>query len=227
MLQWFRKIDASFGFHNDEWGQYTHMIARRNAYIITCVLALLIGAYQSMQTQRQEVQWITLALISGSLLILFVRRIQLGKLTETDERIKTLMYKTILWAYLFLIFTLFIYASYGFWVLNDGFSLAFWSTCFWAGPIVVLFTRMVRNTAVGHMWYWLTITILMFIMTIVPFSLIVWELVNSLLRGEPLPDIDSALLILAFFAPIIGINIVFVFGTWRSWQNIREERRGQ
>ena len=227
MLQWLRKIDALFGFHNDEWAQHIHMIARRNAYIVTCVLALLIGAYQSAQTQRQEVQWITLALVCVSLLILFVRRVQLGKLTETDERIKMLMHKAILWAYLFLIFTLFIYASYGFWVLNDGFSMIFWSVCFLAGPTVILFTRTVRNTADGNMGYWLTITIPTLIMTVFPLSLIVWDVVNSLLRGGPLPDIDSTLLILAFFAPMIGINIVFVLGTWRSWQNMREERRGQ
>ncbi|NOK57631.1 MAG: hypothetical protein GFH27_549303n104 [Chloroflexi bacterium AL-W] len=226
MLQWYRRVDAFFGFHNDEWVQHIHLVAVRNAYIVTCMLALLIGTYQAVQNQRQNTLWVMLGLIVVSILLLVWRRLQLGKLSEVDERIQVLMSKAVRWVYLVLIAGIFGYLSYQFWILGDSFGLWFWNICIMAGPLMITLTHILKNTAQGSFWVWFT----MLIIITGPVGLIFFSFIDMLIQtirqGEALPDFMDAFAIICISVIIGGMYIVFVLGTWRSWQNMCEGNRG-
>ena len=75
---WWQKINNRLGFFQDERTKQVHLISIKYAYLALVATSFFVGTYLEFFTEREGVLATTMGLIWLSLLVLMMRRIQLG-----------------------------------------------------------------------------------------------------------------------------------------------------
>lgn len=221
---WWQKLNIRLGFFQDERTERVHLVSVGHAYLALLATAFFVGTYLEFFTSRSGVLAATVGLIWLSLLVLIVRRVQLGALGKRDEGIEAGLASAWRYGYLSLSLGIFLYASYRFWLLNDSLGLLAWNFCLISGLLVLVITQILKNSLLGHFWVWGTPSSLLG-------GIILWNLVIIAPHMYDLAESGGAiglnsLWLLFLLIPVGGIFVTFVLGAWYSWHNERGERRG-
>jgi hypothetical protein len=98
---WGRRIERMILFPaSDERTRMVRAIATRNAYFAVSAAALSLGAYYELFAGRSGAFWPIAGIVGLSLLFLLGRRLMLGGLLTTDERLQRLHNEEFRWAYM-------------------------------------------------------------------------------------------------------------------------------
>src|SRR5437879_3554982 len=98
LIRW----NESWGFHIDERARLVHQIALRDGYLVQVAVLPAVAIYEWLVLGQTWPLWAALGTIAASVLLLLLRRLQLGgwRWGTLDERASYLMRQSFRWAYL-------------------------------------------------------------------------------------------------------------------------------
>jgi len=210
------QTDGRFGFYNDERTAYAHGLGVRNGFLTTAFLALFVAAYHLVVLGQPDVWWITVALVVTASSLLLRQYVRYG---GWDERLTASWKQIAYWPYVTLIAGIFLQSSYRFWVLDESLGLILWNGCLIAGPLMIVLTHVLHNTAYGHGWFWLLLGLPLIGLAVWLGSQTIWAL-----QADGFPaSFREATPLISLLIVVMAIALVFGLALWRSWQNRRME----
>jgi len=218
-------MNQSFGFHEDERIRQVHGSAVRAAYITMAAATVPLGAFQEYVLQQHGAVWVTLAILTASLAVLGVRRVQLNGLGAADERMIRARQSVFLWTVLTLLVGMVVYVTYLLLTGGDGRSIMVLAMYNMLGPLVIVTTRALNGTAQGNALYWFlcgvfTLALLRWnVLTLGPFMLAAEH------AGASGPDALTMIIVLASSCMLL-FGIVCLLPAWRRWQEQRSADHG-
>lgn len=214
---WLDRLNKAIGFDNDERVQFAQGTAVRNAYLVLALLTLPLGAYLEYAVLLRGALGSTSTILLASLLVLGARRMQLGGLAATDERVEHMRVRLYTWPVLALSCGTFVYVIYR----GAPQGMIAFPLYMLVGMSVAMGTRFLAATAQGTMWYWLACAAF-------NFGLFGWQVRDMLdrvrlhqtagLSWTGIPDIGLSIMALG------GLCVFSLFCLVVAWRRWREQR---
>jgi hypothetical protein len=207
---WLDRLNRAFGFHEDERMRQVHGNAVRAAYITMAMVTMPFGAYLQYGWEQRGALWASLTILVASLVVLAVRRVQVGGLAVADERVTRLQHSVFFWPTIALVLGMYGYVNYHALLLGDMRGMQLLPLYVIVGLAGVLFTHVAKLTLQGNVWYWL-------LNTVFAFGLIIWAVRDQLTR-ESAPNAPTLPVIIALLL-MCGYALISLLGMWRGWQD--------
>jgi uncharacterized membrane-anchored protein len=154
--------------------------------------------------------------LGASLVVLLVRRVQVGGLAPVDERVTCSRWSLFFWPVLTLVAGMSAYVMY----LGDTRGMMALTLYNMSGPFVVLLTHITKRTLQGHAWFWA----IMAVFTLGQIALVIPTFIGYVFSNNrgPLPSITAVMPLAIGVFVMLAFGIICVLGAWRSWQDRRD-----